>query len=97
MTSVNKVIVRPLILTEKGEMLKEDQNKYFFQVAMTANKIEVKQAVEKLFNVDVLDVTTLVVRGKPSRVGRQMSKRPNWKKAIVTLREGDTIEFFEGV
>ena len=51
MKSLNKIVVRPLILTEKGEMLKEDQNKYFFEVALAANKIEIKQAVEKLFNV----------------------------------------------
>ena len=97
MISHQDVIVRPLILTEKGELLKEEQNKIFFQVDMRANKIEIKNAVEKLFNVDVVDVNTMVVRGKPVRVGRQSDKRPNWKKAIVTLREGDTIEFFEGV
>ena len=97
MKSLNKVVIRPLILTEKGELLKETENKVFFEVQMNANKIEVKQAVEKLFDVTVENVSTMVVRGKPKRVGRRMSKRPNWKKAIVTLREGDTIEFFEGV
>ena len=97
MKSLNNVVIRPLILTEKGEMLKEEQNKVFFQVQMSANKVEVKQAVEKLFDVTVDDVNMMVVRGKPKRVGRMMSKRPNWKKAIVTLAEGDTIEFFEGV
>lgn len=97
MKSLNSVVIRPLILTEKGEMLKEEQNKVFFQVQMNANKVEVKQAVEKLFDVTVDDVNMMVVRGKPKRVGRMMSKRPNWKKAIVTLAEGDTIEFFEGV
>ena len=97
MKSLNNIVIRPLILTEKGEMLKEEQNKVFFQVQMSANKVEVKQAVEKLFDVTVDDVNMMVVRGKPKRVGRMMSKRPNWKKAIVTLAEGDTIEFFEGV
>ena len=97
MKSLNNVVIRPLILTEKGEMLKEEQNKVFFHVQMNANKVEVKQAVEKLFDVTVDDVNMMVVRGKPKRVGRMMSKRPNWKKAIVTLAEGDTIEFFEGV
>ena len=97
MKSLNNVVIRPLILTEKGEMLKEEQNKVFFQVQMNANKMEVKQAVEKLFDVAVDDVNMMVVRGKPKRVGRQVAKRPNWKKAIVKLHEGDTIEFFEGV
>ena len=97
MKSVYDVILRPLILTEKGETLREEQNKLFFEVSMKANKVEVKQAVEKLFNVSVTDVNTMVVRGKPGRIGRKMTKRPNWKKAIVTLQEGDTVEFFEGV
>ena len=97
MKSIHDVILRPLILTEKGETLREEQNKLFFEVAIKANKLEVKQAVEKLFNVRVADVNTMIVRGKPGRVGRKATKRPNWKKAIVTLHEGDTIEFFEGV
>jgi large subunit ribosomal protein L23 len=97
MKSLNNVVIRPLILTEKGEMLKEEQNKVFFQVQMNANKMEVKQAVEKLFDVTVDDVNMMVVRGKPKRVGKLTAKRPNWKKAIVTLHEGETIEFFEGV
>lgn len=97
MKSLRDIILRPLILTEKGEKLKEDQNKVFFEVALKANKIEVKEAVEKLFNVKVTEVNMMVVRGKPARIGRRSTKRPNWKKAIVTLREGDTIEFFEGV
>jgi large subunit ribosomal protein L23 len=97
MKTLHDVILRPLILTEKGELLKEEQNKIFFEVAMAANKIEVKHAVERLFNVKVLDVHTLVVRGKPGRMGKHQVKRPNWKKAIVTLKEGDTIEFFEGI
>lgn len=97
MKSLHDVILRPLILTEKGETLREEQNKIFFEVAQGANKIEIKEAVERLFNVEVLDVNTMVVRGKPGRMGRRQAKRPNWKKAIVTLREGDTIEFFEGV
>ncbi len=97
MKSIHDIILRPLILTEKGETMREEQNKLFFEVALKANKIEVKRAVEKLFNVRVSEVNTMVVRGKSGRVGRKMTKRPNWKKAIVTLHEGDTIEFFEGV
>ena len=97
MKSLHDIVLRPLILTEKGDWQKEEQNKVFFEVSMKANKIEVKQAVEKLFNVQVVDVNTMIVRGKPGRVGRHVTKRPNWKKAIVTLSEGDTIEFFEGI
>jgi large subunit ribosomal protein L23 len=97
MKTIHDIILRPLILTEKGETMREEENKFFFEVALKANKDQVKKAVEKLFNVRVADVNTMVVRGKPGRIGRRATKRPNWKKAIVTLQEGDTIEFFEGV
>lgn len=97
MKSFHDIIRRPLILTEKGERQKDELNKVSFEVAIKANKIEILKAVEKLFNVSVVDVNTLIMRGKPARVGRRYDKRPNWKKAIVTLKEGDTIEFFEGV
>jgi large subunit ribosomal protein L23 len=97
MKTVQSVIIKPLIMTEKGERLKEEQHQVLFEVAMKASKPEIKAAVEKLFKVGVLDVNTAVVRGKVTRMGRRMGKRPNWKKAVVTLREGDTIEFFEGV
>ena len=97
MKTVHSVIVKPLIMTEKGERLKEEQHQVLFEVAMRASKPEIKAAVEKLFKVGVIDVNTVVVRGKVTRMGRRMGKRPNWKKAVVTLREGDTIEFFEGV
>ncbi|MCA9603172.1 MAG: 50S ribosomal protein L23 [Polyangiales bacterium] len=90
------VIKRPLILTEKGSVLRETQNKYFFEVDPRANKIEIKQAVEKLFKVSVLDVNTLITRGKEKRMGRGYAKKPNWKKAIVTLKSGESIDFFEG-
>ena len=97
MKTAQEVIIRPLIMTEKGEVLKEEQNKVLFQVAIKANKQQIKSAVEKLFNVGVTNVNTLIVRGKVGRIGKRTGKRPNWKKAIVTLRDGDTIEFFEGV
>jgi len=97
MRSAQDIIIKPLIMTEKGETLKEEQNKVLFKVSLQANKVEIKAAVEKLFSVNVEDVNTLIVRGKTSRLGRRMGKRPNWKKAVVTLREGDAIEFFEGV
>ena len=68
-----------------------------FEVALEANKIEIKTAVEALFSVKVVDVHTQIMRGKEKRVGRFMGQRPNWKKAIVTLAAGNKIEFFEGV
>jgi large subunit ribosomal protein L23 len=88
------IIKRPIALTEKAARLKE-QNKVVFEVALAANKIQIREAVETLFNVKVTDVSTLVQRGKPKRMGRSELKRPNWKKAIVTLREGDDIQFFD--
>jgi len=97
MQTVQDVIIKPLIMTEKGETLKEEQNTYLFKVALQATKPEIKAAVEKLFNVGVSDVNTTVVRGKSARMGRKIGKRPNWKKAMVTLKEGDSLEFFEGV
>jgi len=89
-----EIIKRPIALTEKAARLKEE-NKVVFEVALGANKIQIKNAVESLFNVKVTDVSTLVQRGKPKRLGRQELKRPNWKKAIVTLQEGDDIQFFD--
>ena len=68
-----------------------------FEVARDANKVEIRQAVQTLFKVSVTDVRTLVVRGKEKRVGRFSGRRPSWKKAFVTLKPGDNIEFFEGV
>lgn len=90
------VIKRPLILTEKGSLLREESSKYLFEVDQRANKIEIKRAVETLFKVGVLDVNTMIVRGKNRRMGRTWAKTRNWKKAVVTLKEGESIEFFEG-
>ncbi len=89
------VLVKPLV-SEKSMMLLED-NKYSFEVAKDANKIEIKYAVEKMFNVKVLRVTTRTIRGKVKRQGRYEGKRPDKKKAIVTLQEGDKIQIFEGL
>jgi large subunit ribosomal protein L23 len=91
------VIKRPLYLTEKGAKLREEENKYTFEVDLDANKLQIKDAVETLFKVTVDDVHTLVMRGHMRRMGRTFAKTCNWKKAIVTVREGDTIDFFEGV
>jgi len=93
---VESIIKRPLMLTEKGNVLRETQNQYFFEVDRRANKIQIKQAVESLFNVKVLAVRTLVMRGHTRRMGRGYAKTKNWKKAIVSVKDGDTIAFFEG-
>ena len=91
-----EVVQRPL-LTEKGTRLKEEGNQYLFRVARTATKIEVKQAIEQLFKVKVAEVRTLRMQGKVKRMGRFAGRRPGWKKAIVTLKAGHSIELYEGV
>jgi large subunit ribosomal protein L23 len=90
-----EVLRRPLI-TEKGTMLAA-QNKYLFEVDRRANKHQIKQAVERAFKVRVKAVNTISMPGKVRRVRLQTGKTPDWKKAIVTLVEGDRIEIFEGV
>jgi len=91
-----QVIKRPLI-TEKGMRSNEEHNTVVFQVDTRANKLLIKQAIEALFQVKVVEVNTLNVQGKKKRVRMHEGKKPDWKKAYVTLREGDTITFFEGV
>jgi len=104
-----EIIKRPL-LTEKGTRLKETggqtdgevdpetlKAQLLFEVARDANKVEIRYAVQKLWNVDVLSVRTSVVRGKEKKMGRYVGKRSNWKKAVVTIAAGQNIEFFEGV
>ncbi len=93
--SVQDVVKRPLI-TEKAERNREASHQYAFEVHREATKIQVKQAVERIFNVHVLAVRTAIARGKVKRVGRNVGRRPNWKKAFVTLKEGETIALFEG-
>ncbi len=95
MKEAQKVIKRPLI-TEKSTRQKEEGRQYVFEVHRDANKIEIQSAVERLFKVKVLQVRTSNVLGKVKRLGRKYGKRPDWKKATVTLREGDRIDFFEG-
>ena len=89
-------VIKKPIDTEKLNRLRARENKYGFEVALQASKTEVKQAVESLFKVKVVDVKTSIVRGKMRRIGRSQGMRPNWKKAIVTLKEGDAISIFEG-
>jgi large subunit ribosomal protein L23 len=90
-----EVLRRPLI-TEKSTAL-QAQNKYAFEIADKANKLMIKQAVEKSFKVKVKRVNVITMKGKTRRAGRRMIKTEPWKKAIVTLQAGDKIEFFEGV
>jgi large subunit ribosomal protein L23 len=109
MRDAQSVIKRPL-LTEKSARLRETggaaeghaegdtyAQQVVFEVARDANKIEIRGAVQSLFKVTVTSVRTLVMRGKAKRVGGTTGRRPSWKKAFVTLKPGDNIEFFEGV
>jgi large subunit ribosomal protein L23 len=93
--SPEQIIRRPIILTEKSSRLREQGNKVIFEVRRTANKIQIKDAIQSLFKVGVLDVNTMVLRGKDKRMGRGYAKLRNWKKAIVTLKPGDEIQFFD--
>jgi large subunit ribosomal protein L23 len=95
MKEAQKIIRRPLI-TEKSTRQKEEGRQYVFEVHRDANKIEIQSAVEQLFKVKVLQVRTSNVLGKVKRLGRRYGKRPDWKKATITLKEGDRIDFFEG-
>jgi len=90
-------ILRRPVITEKATLMREVENSVVFEVDTRATKTEIKQAVEKVFSVKVLGVRTVHVRGKSARVGRSIGRKRNWKKAYVTLREGDQIELFEGV
>ena len=90
-------IIHKPIITEKSTIERELNNIVSFAVDPRANKVEIKSAVETLFDVKVLEVRTSRVRGKTRRMGKHSGRRPDWKKARVQLREGDSIEFFEGV
>jgi large subunit ribosomal protein L23 len=94
MLTPETIIRRPIILTEKSNRLRES-NQVIFEVAPTANKIEIRDAIQKLFKVTVVDVNTMRYRGKERRMGRGYAKLQNWKKAIITLKEGDEIQFFD--
>lgn len=93
MKTIYEVIKRPLI-TEKATALKSESNQVVFEVARNANKIEIKSAVETLFEVKVTNVRTMIFRGKPKRVGRFNGLQDNWKKAVVTLSEGADLNVF---
>tara|TARA_Y100000590_G_C15608406_1_gene972842 strand:- start:671 stop:958 length:288 start_codon:yes stop_codon:yes gene_type:complete len=88
------IIVRPCV-TEKSISISEQSNKIVLEVKNAANKIQIKNAVEELFNVTVLNVNTIKMPEKKVRMGRYLGVKSSWKKAIVTLKEGDNVEFFE--
>jgi large subunit ribosomal protein L23 len=90
------IVKRPLI-TEKTSIQKEVNNQITFEVDRRANRVEIKKAIENIFNVNVVGVRTMQVKGKTKQRGRIVGKRRNWKKAIVTLMPGERIDFFEGV
>lgn len=90
-------VIRRALITEKGTKMRESGNRFLFEVNPDANKLEIKAAVEQIFNVSVERVRTQNVLGKVKRMGRNEGRRPAWKKAIVTLREGDNIDLFEEV
>jgi large subunit ribosomal protein L23 len=94
--NARSIIIRPLV-TEKSSRIREAENKYVFSVAPDANKVDIKRAVQEIFNVKVKSVKTAVVHGKVKRLGVYEGKRPDWKKAVVTLEPGQTIDLFEQV
>ena len=95
MENLYRVIKRP-ITTERSMIFKDEYNKYVFEVDKNSNKSDIKRAVEEIFQVKVQKVSTMNFRGKTKRFRMKQGKRPDWKKAVVTLQEGDTIELFEG-
>jgi large subunit ribosomal protein L23 len=92
-----RTVVRKALITEKGTALRELRNQYHFEVATGANKIEIKRAIETIFNVKVDEVRTMQMRGKAKRQGRWVGRRSDWKKAIVTLKPDQKIELFEQI
>ncbi len=96
MRDPREIVIMPLV-SEKSTNLRADQNKYVFRVDKKANKLQIKKAVEGLFKVKVEEVTTMMIHGRPKRLGRYEGRRPDWKKAIVKLKKGEAIELFEAV
>jgi large subunit ribosomal protein L23 len=92
-----RTVVKKALITEKGTVMREMRNQYYFEVDRDANKIEIQRAIEAIFSVKVDQVRTMKVRGKIKRQGRWQGKRPNWKKAIVTLMPDQKIELFEQI
>ena len=94
MKLAREIIIKPVVTEKSVDLMQE--NKYCFKVAKDANKIEIKNAIEEIFKVTVVNVNTVNVHGKMKRMGRTQGMTASWKKAVVTLREGDSIEVFEG-
>ncbi|MFH1038671.1 MAG: 50S ribosomal protein L23 [PVC group bacterium] len=90
-SEARQLIISPVV-TEKGTVLQEKNNQYLFRVHPRANKIQIRAAIRKIFNVKVSEVRTLTVHGKIRRVGKTEGRKPSWKKAIVTLKEGEKID-----
>ena len=95
MKLAREIIIKPVVTEKSVDLMQE--NKYCFKVAKDANKIEIKNAIEEIFKVTVVNVNTVNVHGKMKRMGRTQGMAASWKKAVVTLREGDSIEVFEGL
>jgi large subunit ribosomal protein L23 len=95
MSSLHRTIVRPIV-TEQSSAAYQERGEYTFRVASDATKTTIRSAIEQLFGVKVTGVWTSNQRGKARRVGQQVGRRPHWKKAVVKLRDGDTIDIFEG-
>ena len=96
MKNLYTVMKKPLF-TEKGSNLKETENKILIEVSRDANKIDIKRAIEEIFKVKVEKVSTISMRGKWKRFGRSIGKRPDRKKAIITLKKGEKLDFIEGM
>ena len=96
MKRIDHVIIRPL-MTEKATMASEADNTFVFEVGCNTTKLEIKEAVQSLFGVRVEKVRTMVVRGKMKRFGRYYGKRSNWKKALVTVADGEDLNFYTGL
>lgn len=90
-------VIRRALITEKGTVMREVHNQYYFEVARDATKIDIKRAVEKIFSVQVSHIRTQQLRGKVKRTGRYEGRRSDWKKAIVTLKPDQKIELFEQI
>ena len=97
MSSDPRSVIRKVLITEKGTVMRETLRQYFFEVARDANKIEIKRAVEAVFHVKVDSVQTMQLQGKLKRQGRTAGRRNDWKKAIVTLKPDHKIELFEQI
>ncbi|MBI2605250.1 MAG: 50S ribosomal protein L23 [Deltaproteobacteria bacterium] len=95
MNGLYEIIKRPII-SEKSTLQSETLHSYAFEVAVAANRQQIHESIEKLFKVKVESVRTMIIHGKYKRAGRGIKKRANWKKAVVTVKEGQKIEFFQG-